>query len=169
MKLTKNTDINGRVTYEIEDARWIWTNFSGKEGRFNDEGRRNFNLVLTDDIADQLSKDGFNVKWHEPKDPNGEGIWTLKVNVNYKGFNPPKIELKNDHGIRSLDEESVPILDGSLMIENMFVRISPYRFNDSTSAYLQTMLIRIHESDYENSFYDEEDSVMNTTTFAKID
>lgn len=167
MKLNKVTDINGRVSYEIEDARMIWTNFAGREGDYNDEGRRNFNLVLDEQSANELLADGFNVKYKEPKAEGVDPIWTLKVNVNYKGYNPPDIQIKNDHGIRKLDEESVAILDFA-SIEKCFVRFSPYHFKVNVTAYLQTLLATIHESDYENSFYDEEDSAMNTMTFRAV-
>lgn len=167
MKLNKVTDINGRVSYEIEDARMIWTNFAGKEGDYNAEGRRNFNLVLDEQSANELLADGFNVKYKEPKAEGVDPIWTLKVNLNCKGYNPPDVQIKNDHGIRKLDEESVAILDFA-SIEKCFVRFSPYHFKDNVSAYLQTLLATIHESEYENSFYDEEDSAMNTMTFRAV-
>lgn len=168
MKFNKVTDINGRVMYEIEDARWIWTNFSGAAKEFNAEGRRNFNLVLDEPIAQQLSEDGFNVKWHEPKSADYDGIWTLKVNVNMDSPYPPTIQMKNDHGIRTIDKENIAILDGSLMLESIFVKFSPFRFRENVSAYLQTLLVTVHESEYESRFHDEEDSFTNTMTFRAV-
>ena len=46
----------------IENAKIIFRNFAGKEGMYNAEGDRNFCVLLEDDLAEQLVKDGWNVK-----------------------------------------------------------------------------------------------------------
>ena len=52
----------------IDDARIIFRNFAGKEGMYNREGDRNFSVILPPDLADQLAKDGWNVKWLKARD-----------------------------------------------------------------------------------------------------
>ncbi len=45
-------------TFMVEDARLIFRNFAGKEGQYNREGDRNFAVILPDDVAEQMEKDG---------------------------------------------------------------------------------------------------------------
>ena len=166
--IDKITDANGRVKYEIRDAKMIWMNFAGKEGQFNPEGRRNFNLVLDEESAKAFEKDGFLVKYHEPRDPDDVGDYTLKVNVNFKGYKPPEIWIKNNHGNAQLNEDSVQILDWA-NIQELYVVVNPHVYKDSKTAYLDKLLATIQESEYESKFFDTPDSAANTMTFKKID
>ena len=51
----------------IENAKIRFRNFSGKEGRFNPAGRRNFCVFLDDDTANDLKDEGWNIKWLNPR------------------------------------------------------------------------------------------------------
>lgn len=167
MKINKVVDANGRIKYECVGAKMIWMNFSGKEGRYNPEGRRNFNLLLDKDSAEYLKNEGFNVKFHEARNEGEDGIYTLKVNVNFKGYKPPEIWMKNNHGNTHLNEDSVNVLDWA-NIEELYVTFNPYAYQDSRTAYLDKLLATVHESEYESMFFDEEDSAANTMTFQAI-
>jgi hypothetical protein len=46
----------------IEDAVVRFLNFSGKEDTYNRAGDRNFCILLDQSLADQMLKDGWNVK-----------------------------------------------------------------------------------------------------------
>ena len=52
----KIVDANGRVAYEFIHVPMLWLNFSGREGRYNPEGKRNFNILLPQDVADQARR-----------------------------------------------------------------------------------------------------------------
>ncbi len=66
--------------FQIEDARLIFRNFTGKEGQYNNEGARNFSVILTDDVAVEMLRDGWNVKYLEPRE-EGEPPHTLYSGV----------------------------------------------------------------------------------------
>ena len=51
-----------RMTFMVEDARLIFKNFKGKEGPYNKEGDMNFAVVLDEKTAEQMLKDGWNVR-----------------------------------------------------------------------------------------------------------
>ena len=43
---------------KLEGAKIIIRNFQGKKKEFNEEGNRNFGVIIDDELADQLIEDG---------------------------------------------------------------------------------------------------------------
>ena len=76
----------------IEDAKVIFPNFSGREGRYNREGNRCFSVIVPDaNLALQLKDDGWNIK---ERIVNGEetGEYYINgVNINYDYYIKPVI------------------------------------------------------------------------------
>lgn len=68
----------------MEGVRIIFRNFAGKEGMYNREGDRNFGVLLDDDVAEAMAKDGWNVKWLKARDEDEEEQAYLSVAVNFK-------------------------------------------------------------------------------------
>jgi hypothetical protein len=52
----------------MEGVRIIFRNFSGKEGKYNREGDRNFAVLLDDKTAHAMAEDNWNVKWLKPRE-----------------------------------------------------------------------------------------------------
>ena len=51
----------------IRDAKIMFRNFSGKPDKFNPQGgRRIFSVRLTNELADNLKADGWNIKYLKP-------------------------------------------------------------------------------------------------------
>ena len=147
-------------TIRIEGARIGFRNFSGEEGRFNPKGRRNFCVFLEEDIAKDMEKEGWNVKWLEPREEGDESQAYLQVKVVF-GKIPPKIVLVTGRGKTRLDEDTVNILDWA-EIQNVDLIIRPYNWevNGSTgvSAYIKTMYVTLKEDEFESKYYDVPDS-----------
>lgn len=144
----------------IEGARIGFRNFSGKEGKFNPVGRRNFCVFLESDLGQVLERDGWNVRWLEPRDIDDERQAYLQVAVNYENI-PPKILVISSRGKTILDEESVSILDWA-EIENVDLIIRPYNWDvngkKGVKAYVKSMYVTIAEDEFEKKYYDTPDS-----------
>lgn len=144
----------------IEGARIGFRNFSGEEGRFNPKGRRNFCVFLEEDIAKDMEKEGWNVKWLQPREEGDEPQAYLQVKVVF-GKIPPKIVLVTMRGKTRLDEDIVNILDWA-EIQNVDLVIRPYNWevngNTGVSAYIKTMYVTLREDEFESKYYDVPDS-----------
>ena len=150
--------VNSKI--RIEDARIGFKNFSGKEGKYNPAGRRNFCVFLETDLALRLEEDGWNVRWLEPRDEDDARQPYLSVDVSFKNF-PPKIVLISSNGQTILDETSVNILDWS---ENKLIDlvIKPYNWDvngkQGVKAYVESMYVTIVEDEFEKKYRNIPDS-----------
>lgn len=149
----------------IENARIGFRNFSGKEGKYNPAGRRNFCVFLEAELGQRLEEDGWNVRWLEPKDDGEEKQAYLQVAVSYDNI-PPKLLIISSKGKTVLDEESVGILDWA-EIKEVDLIIRPYNWTlhagtrnekNGVKAYVKSMYVTIAEDEFESKYYDVPDS-----------
>lgn len=140
---------NGTVV--MEGVRIIFRNFSGKEGQYNREGDRNFAVLLDDDIADVMAKDGWNVKTLKAREEEDSDQAYLQVTVSYKN-RPPNITMITSRGRTRLGEDEVDLLDWADII-NVDLIVRPYEWTVSgksgIKAYLSSMFVTIQEDELE--------------------
>lgn len=140
----------------VENARIIFRNFAGKEGKFNPAGKRSFCLLLDADTAERLSDQGWNVKTLAPRDPDDDPQPYIQVAVQFGNY-PPNIYLISGKKKTKLDEDSVSILDYA-EIENVDLIINPSRWEVSgksgVKAYLKTLYATIVENEFEKKYRD---------------
>lgn len=138
-----------RVT--MENVQIIFRNFSGKEGMYNREGDRNFCVILSNDVAAQMLRDGWNVKELEPRDEGDEPTPYLPVTVNFRNI-PPKVVMITSNGRTILGEDQVELLDWADIL-NVDLIVTPYEWHVNgragVKAYLKTMYITIEEDELE--------------------
>ena len=153
--------VNNNIT--IEGARIVFRNFEGKEGKFNTAGKRNFCVLLDDELAKTLQDDGWNIKWLQPREEGDEPQAYIQVAVNF-GTVPPKIVLVTSGGKQTLDERNINILDWA-EIANVDLIIRPYNWemNGKTGvkAYIKSMYVTIAEDEFEKKYADVPDSARN--------
>lgn len=144
----------------IENAQLRFRNFSGKEGKYNPEGRRNFCVLLDMDTAQKLSEDGWNIKYLQPREEGESPQAYIPIFVSYK-FNPPKIVLISSSGKREINEDEVNILDWA-EFANVDLVARPYNWevNDKSGvkAYLKALYATIEEDEFEAKYRDVPDS-----------
>ena len=156
-------------------AQILWPNFAGKEGPFNEEGKRSFNILIEDpNQANELLGAGWNVKEMKNREEGDPPLWFLPVKVNYKSKYPPRIIKTSSDGSKqlALAEGTVKLLD-ILRIETADVMINPFEWKTpdgrtGVSAYLDTMyavtvvnpLDLIWEEKAANSLYGDADITM---------
>lgn len=147
-------------TIAIENARLAFRNFSGAEGKFNPAGRRNFCIFLDYDIAVDMEKDGWNVRWLDPKEEGDESQPYIQVAVAFNN-RPPAIYLYSTRGRTRIGEESVSILDWA-EISNVDLVITPYNWESNgksgVKAYLKSMHVTIQEDEFADKYRDVPDS-----------
>ena len=150
--------------YDVDGRNIRFRNFEGKAGKYNAEGDRNFCLLLNPDVADGLARDGFNIRYLNPKDDADEPIPYLPIKVAYGKGRPPKVVQVTKRGKVELDEDSIRNLDWA-EIEKADIAVNPYEYHvqgrDGIKAYLKTMYVTIMEDDFEDRYYDVPDSAQN--------
>ena len=127
---------------QIDDAKIIFKNFSGRGDKFNREGDRNFSLLIEDpDTADALIKEGWNVRIKDSRDEDEPPFMRLPVKIKFTDYGPNVYLITGDRR-NELDEESISCLD-NIDIESVDMDIRPYDWevNGRTgrTAYLQSM------------------------------
>jgi hypothetical protein len=139
--------VDPRDTLLVENARIFFRNFAGKEGKYNAEGDRNFCLALEDDLAQQLARDGWNIRGLESRDPDEPPQPYMQVSVSFK-HRPPTIVMITSKGKTTLPEDAVEVLDWA-DIKNIDLIVNPYPWSvggrSGVKGYVKSMYITINE------------------------
>lgn len=146
----------------IPDARFIFrTNFKGAPGPYNNEGERNFNVILEGDALRQALDYGMNVKQTKPRTDDLEPVHYVKVRIGYK-YRAPHAELINSHCKRLLSENTIGILD-DYEYDHIDMVIRPNRWrrpngDNGVNAYLQAIYATVVEDPFVSKYYDIPDA-----------
>lgn len=139
-----------RGILEIDDARIIFRNFTGRADKYNREGDRNFALIIpSQDIAEALMNDknefgvGWNVKIKDPREEGDAPFMYLPVKIKFSDRGP-NVKLLSGRNVTPLDEDSISLLD-DIDISSVDLNIRPYdgegTYGPFRSAYLQSMYV----------------------------
>jgi hypothetical protein len=146
--------------FTIENAEISFRNFSGKAGKINPAGVRNFLLFLDSDFAKFLEgQDAWNIKWLPPTKEYDEPRACLPVEVSFK--NPERFPVKivqiTRGGKTRLTEKSIKNLD-SAAITNIDLTVKPSYWNlngkSGIKAYLKDLFVTLAEDELEAKYAD---------------
>lgn len=129
---------------EIEGARLIFPNFSGRGDQYNREGDRNFGVVIPDtELALTLQEDGWNIHALRPRNEGDDPTYWLPVAVKYGDY-PPHIYMISGRKKVLMDEKTIGLLD-DVEIECVDAIIRPYNWSTAqgsgVKAYIKTMYV----------------------------
>lgn len=147
-----NKKVNNNIT--IENARIIFRNFSGTESQYNPAGKRNFCVLIDDDLASVLIEDGWNVKYLKPVDENDDPQAYMQVSVSYNTI-PPKIVMVSSKGKTVLDETNVGQLDyADIARVDMIIRPYNWEVRGATGVkgYVKSLWVTIEEDELEKKY-----------------
>ena len=146
-------------TVLLENVRIIFRNFAGKERQYNDEGQRNFAILLNDDMAEGLSGAGWHVRSTREREIDDEmvgGEPYLPVKVSYKG-RPPRVVIISSRGKTDLGEAEIEMLDyADIQNVDAIVRSHDWTVNGKSGrkAYLKSIFVTINEDELELKYAD---------------
>lgn len=139
----------------LEGVQIIYSNFSGRADDFNREGNRNFNIILDRETGEKMEKDGWAVRWQEPREEGDDPRALLNTIVKFGGRRPPKVVMVTGRGQTILDERTIALLD-SAEITNVDVIIRPYNWSvggkSGVKAYVKSLYVTIEEDPLEAKY-----------------
>ena len=115
-------------------------NFRGEKRKFNDEGKRNFNLALNlpTEALDDLASLGLNIKEIPGNEEYGDApLRFVKVNVAFGGKVPPELYLVAGKNMKELTQNELGLLDGARFTNVDLVIRTYHRDENSCTLYLQ--------------------------------
>lgn len=154
--------VGDRLEIMMEDVEILpgnWRNFSGKQTQYNDAGKRNFNVLLPPALADQMARDGWNVKLTKERELDDETIGGepfIKVSVKYTN-RPPQVVMITSRGRTFLGEKEIDMLDWAV-IKTADVKLSGKAWEVAgkpvMSAYLTALYVTIEEDYLQQKYAD---------------
>lgn len=143
-----------RMTFMVEDARLIFKNFKGQEGQYNKEGDMNFAVVLDEKTAEQMLKDGWNVRYSTPREEGDEPEPYISIGVKFNKY-PPRIVMITSTARTNLHEDTVEVLDyADIRTCDLVANASHWEVNGKSGikAYLKTMFVTVEEDALERKY-----------------
>lgn len=133
-----------RGILQIDDARIIYRNFSGVGSKYNREGDRNFAVVIPNqEIADELIKEGWNVRIKPPREEDEEPFMYLPVKIKFSDRGP-NCYLRSGKVQTKLTESTIGCVDDiDILGVDLDLRPFDWDVNGKTgrTAYLQSIRV----------------------------
>lgn len=96
---------NGR--YIVRNAQIQYANFSGMENEFNAAGKRNFKLIMNEDLAAELQEQGIRVTELKRRDDTDPVRYSAKIGI----YPTSEIYMLSGHVRQELNQDTCGIID----------------------------------------------------------
>ena len=93
--------------YVVKGARILFPNFSGDEQDYNQAGKRNFRLLLTADLAEEMKSRGVYIRERPPREDDDEPQYLMKVGI----YSDADVRLLTDRKMRPLTIGDFDLVD----------------------------------------------------------
>ncbi len=140
------------------DAQIIFRNFTGEERKFNPEGKRNFCLVIDDEVqAQQMFEEGWNVRILPPRTDDEVAKHYIPVAVSYRNNDsfPVCVYIVEGNQRTLLNEDTISRLDHA-DIASVDLTIRPRYWDDNgqakIKAYLKTMYVTLNVDELDQRY-----------------
>lgn len=147
-------------TFMVEDARILFRNFSGRPTAYaKDGGKRTFNVVLDPKVAEQMFKDGWNVKAPGPTEEGDVRDPHIQVELRFD-VRPPHVVMITSAGRTDLNKDTIDMLDSvDFANVDLIANASYWEVNGKSGikAYLKSMFVTIEEDYLERKYAVVED------------
>lgn len=149
--------MNGPLkNFQVEDAKIIFRNFSGRPDKYNAQGgKRTFGVVLDAQVAEEMYEAGWNVKLPDPEEEEDAGRDPfIKVEAKFEK-RPPRVTMITSTGKTTLTEDTIGILDAvDFRTVDLIANASYWEVNGKggVKAYLKTMFVTIEEDALERKY-----------------
>jgi|SRR5690625_1309425 len=142
----------------MESVQIGFRNFEGREGPYNRKGDRDFVVFLDREFAEELEREGWNIKWPKPNDhinpEEDDRNPYLPVSVGFDYY-PAKVYIISNDNVTMVGEDEVEMLDWAEM-ENVDLVIRPYEWevngNSGIKAYLKAGYFTIVTNAFDDKY-----------------
>lgn len=143
---------------EIENAqiKWAFSHFDGREAAYNDEGDHNFQIILSQEQAMEMTEAGWNVKEMAGREEGDPPEYLLKVKISYRFEKPAIYFLKGERRFLADQADLADIKREN--VEQIDVIVAPRPWvhgrESGVSAYAKEMYVKISESRFAAKYAD---------------
>lgn len=145
--------------YIIKNAHIQFPNFAGEEQSFNAAGKRNFRLIIPEELYNELNDRGVYVRARPPRDETEPAQYYVKVGV----YQSSDVRIYSGKALVQLDPEDFAQIDSEYRkghIQNVDVEfhVSVNRMVPSATPYvrLDTAIITVGKSRLLDDYEDDE-------------
>lgn len=152
---------------EIPDAniKWAFSHFDGRADTYNDEGDHNFTIVLDEKQAEEMTRDGWNVKKRDGYEEGDPPEYHLEVKISFR-FEDPLVYLVKGESKRKIRAKVTDLKDiRRSTTERVDVILKPHRSRkwqlpdgrDGCTAYVKELYAVVKESRFATMYDDYEE------------
>lgn len=150
---------------EVSGRDLWWRNMQGAPTNFTPAGTRTFAIAIDDELADQLTEEGWTCiarKPLNPNDPDSPIVPRFKIKINFNTDNKPLIYIASSDGKRRTQVDEQYLDDQNIDrrgIEWCDIAVNPYNRTvngkDWCSAYLSEITIKLQEGAFDYKYAED--------------